>query len=690
MSAVPDSMTQILASGPPGAKLNIAVLGDGFAAGDQTAYNNKVKELLLDGVFGHDYFYEDKQAYNIYRVNLISAQSGVSQKRYDEHGTPSDPSDDTVISTTIKNTALGYIYSGSWAHCWLEGGAGTATKVQNALNTWVPDYDLVVVILNESGGGGCGGGGFQIVTSGVSWAVMAHEFGHGTGGLADEYCAKPGTFSGSEPGAPDITKNTNRATLKWRRFVNPATPVPTGTGSCAGYNAAPKPAGWSDSDDVGLFEGGGTWSKGLYRPVINCRMRGNSPPFCPVCYTTLKEKAEPHAQHTFLRVFAGDFNGDGKDDILVHNGNSILIYRSNGSQLDLVFSAVERVPGSWQFQPNDRLVVADFNGDGKDEVAIFNGTNWVMEYLGLLADDGANGLRLIARYDGSMPNWDFKPNDRLYAADFDGDGKKDLFVFNGDAWSIPYVGMLKSSGTGFSLVKRYDGSMPSWQMRKGDRHYVGDFSGNGKEDLWVFNGGDWSIPYLGMLSSAGNSLSMSKRYDGSMPGWQMRPGDVHYIGDFDKDGKSDLFVFNGGNWSIAYLGMLHSTGTQLSMTRRYDGNAPGWQMRKNDKHWIADVNKDGRADLFVYNHQDWGPEYLGTMISSGTDLACAWKEDWVGEWNLGSVDRFEPCDYEGVGGKRDLIVHNTDWIGMIRATPTLSLQRIYFKWIHNYRYGRNW
>src|SRR4029450_5111851 len=107
---------------------------------DQTAYNNKVKELLLDGVFGHDYFYEDKQAYNIYRVNLISAQSGVSQERYEEPGPPSDPSDDTVISTTIKNTALGYIYSGSWAHCWLEGGAGTATKAANGLHTGVPGY----------------------------------------------------------------------------------------------------------------------------------------------------------------------------------------------------------------------------------------------------------------------------------------------------------------------------------------------------------------------------------------------------------------------------------------------------------------------------------------------------------------------------------------------------------------------
>ena len=132
---MPDSMTQILYSGPPGTKFNIAVLGDGFAEADQTAYNNKVQELLLDGVFGRDYFYEDRQAYNIYRINLISTDSGISTKQYDEKGTPDNASDDTVSSTTILNTALNYIYSGSWAHCWLEGGVNTNTRVQNALNT---------------------------------------------------------------------------------------------------------------------------------------------------------------------------------------------------------------------------------------------------------------------------------------------------------------------------------------------------------------------------------------------------------------------------------------------------------------------------------------------------------------------------------------------------------------------------
>lgn len=690
-----DSMTQILNSGPAGTKRNIAVLGDGFALADQNNYNQQVKELLLDGVFGNDYFYEDAQAFNIYRVNLISNQSGVSQRVYDEKGTPTDASDDTIVSTTMRDTALRYIYSGSWAHCWLEGSANTNTLIQNALNTWVPDYDLVLIILNESRGGGCGGGGRQVVTLGSSWAVMAHEFGHGTGGLADEYCKDKPPYSGGEPGSVNLTKNTNRNTLKWGKFVKPTTPVPTGikpsnSTACTNHNQGTKPAGWSSSQDVGLFEGGGTRNKGIYRPVENCRMKGNSPPFCPVCYTEMKSKHHPYTKRTFENVYAGDFNGDGKDDLLVHNDNSIMIYRSNGSQLDVVFSAVAMVAGSWQFKKDDQFYIGDFNGDGKDEVVVYNSTNWNQEYFGLLADDGKNGLKLIARYDDSMPGWQFQKDDKFYVADFNGDGKKDLYVFNGTNWNVPYFGMLKSNGNGFQLVQRYDNTLAGWQMNKRDKHYVGDFNGDGKEDLWVFNGVDWSIRYFGMFKSNGTSLSFTKRFDNSLAGWQMAAEDQYYVGDFNGDGKSDLYVFNGKNWNIAYLAMLASNGSNLSMVRRYDGNAPGWQMRKNDKHFLGDINGDGKADLFVYNADDWSKEYLGTMVSNGSALNTTYKEDWVGEWNLGKVDKFEPCNYEGVAGQRDLFVHNKDWFGMIRATPTLSLQKIYYRWIHNYRHGRNW
>ena len=67
--------------------------------------------------------------------------------------------------------------------------------------------------------------------------------------------------------------------LGW--FVNPATPVPTGVGKCANYTQGAKPADWDDNQSVGLFEGGGTFNQAIYRPVINCRMNSNLPPYCP-------------------------------------------------------------------------------------------------------------------------------------------------------------------------------------------------------------------------------------------------------------------------------------------------------------------------------------------------------------------------------------------------------------------------
>ena len=156
---MPDSMTTLRAAGPAGAKRNLAILGDGFAAGDQTTYNNWVQTVLMDGVFKRDYFFEDASAWNVHRINLISNNSGVSQRVYDEHGTPADSSDDTITSTTLRNTALGMISSGSWAHCWLEYGANTENRIQAALNKWVPEYNFVLIILNDPNFGGCGGSG---------------------------------------------------------------------------------------------------------------------------------------------------------------------------------------------------------------------------------------------------------------------------------------------------------------------------------------------------------------------------------------------------------------------------------------------------------------------------------------------------------------------------------------------------
>jgi hypothetical protein len=696
-----DSMTVLRLAGPAGTKRNLVVMGDGFTAADQPTFNTYVQTALMDGVFGRDYFSEDASAYNIYRINLESVDSGVSQRTWDEKGTP-DTSDDTISSDTPRNTALGIIFSGQWSHCWLEYGTNTEQLITNAIDTWVPDADNVLIVLNEPGFGGCGGGGRAHVTLGVGWEVIAHEFGHGIGGLADEYSVQ-GNYTGGEQGWINLTTVTDRATTKWRQFIDTTTPLPTGVGAAANYNQGPRPAGWSSNFDAGLFEGGGTLNTGIYRPVENCRMNGNSPEFCPVCYTSLKANRHSETGHHFTNAYAGNFYGSGRSDVLLHHGTSIQLFRNNNAGFTHAFSGVERVPGSWQFMPNDQVLVGDFNGDGVDEVVIFNGVDWVMPYLGLLVSDGSGGLRLIARYDGDIPGWGgFARNDRFYVADLDGDGKDDLVVFNGDDWSMTYVGLLRATGVGFFLTDRYDGDIPGWGgLARHDELFVGDLSGDGKDDLVIFNGDDWSMAYVGLFRATTGGYSMTARYDGDIPGWGgLARNDRLIVGDFDGDGRDDVFIFNGDDWSMPYLGMFRSAGSGLSYVNRYDGDVPGWGgLARHDRFFAADMNADGRCDLWAWNHQDWNQEYLGRMVSGGNGLSASFIGDWVGEWNLGPSDRFEVARFtaarrspgkRATGGRPHLYTHNNEWFGVINGRSGYALSRIYYRWIHDYRFGRNW
>jgi hypothetical protein len=262
---------KILDNGPDGQKLVFVVVGDGYAAGDQTKFVNDVNNLVINGVLTHDFYRENIRAFNVYRLDLVSNLSGVRQ-----------------LGTSSRDTALQTIYSGLWNRCWIEESNNTSALLNAALNV-IPKYDYVLVVQNESRFGGCRRGNRLYVTSGVGWEVVAHEYGHGIGGLFDEYSDASRPFYTGQLGPIVNNRNCttflNPNTVSWSALIpNPNLIVPLPTI----FNAANMDA----NATVGIFEGCATYQRGIYRPVSDCRMKTNSPQFCPVCRAIMGRSVE--------------------------------------------------------------------------------------------------------------------------------------------------------------------------------------------------------------------------------------------------------------------------------------------------------------------------------------------------------------------------------------------------------------
>jgi hypothetical protein len=257
---------KILNNGPDGDKLVFAVVGDGYSAADQTKYAEDVDRLVINGVMAHDFYSDNRSAFNVYRVDLVSADSGVSK--------PGAP----------KNTRLKTVYTGDWNRCWIEPSNDTETLLNDALAN-VPKYDFVLVVQNESGFGGCRRGSRLYVTGGVGWDVVAHEWGHGIGGLFDEYSvnSRP-LYVGPQVNVRNCSTVLDGTQVAWTRLIQQGFVIPPSTQFGGGIDP---------NITVGMFQGCATYMTGIYRPVHECRMNTNTPHFCPVCLGLMNAAVAP-------------------------------------------------------------------------------------------------------------------------------------------------------------------------------------------------------------------------------------------------------------------------------------------------------------------------------------------------------------------------------------------------------------
>ncbi len=257
------TITQILSNGPPAHCINIVFLSEGYTAAQLGQFTNDAK-AFLDYLQSGPPFDAYRNYFNGYAISVASAESGA----------------DHPLSGIYRNT---YFNSSFYSYGIerlltippnnLDGTyADGAGKVYALLQTLMPEYDLVAVVVNDPEYGGSGGGILITSMNSDSAEIAAHELGHTFAALGDEYSdAYPGWVPYE---MPNVTQQTNRTLIKWASWILDSTPIPT-------------PDTYPFASVVGLFEGAEYQTNGWYRPQHICEMRALGYPYCKVCAETL-------------------------------------------------------------------------------------------------------------------------------------------------------------------------------------------------------------------------------------------------------------------------------------------------------------------------------------------------------------------------------------------------------------------
>lgn len=727
-------LTKIWNSGPKSQKYNVVITGDGFANTDVD--NQKMQDWLEDhlfnGLIAADIQPSYMNAVNFYFLDAKSAQSGVTQSRRitidkddigdytgrDDYLMHKSANDDEfyvwLLDGAKRNTAWG-LASADWDACWRIATEGWGGLTSTVINKFGGKPDEIWVVTNN-GAGGCASSsaGMRILTvdEGQGTATLLHEWGHTFGGLADEYTRNQ-PYGGGASNRINLFEvsawNGTRADLKsnWKKWIPSWRPLPTTSADVA-----------IDDTDVGLFLGGYYATNGVYRPVQRGRMVANSPLNSPVGNTAIREKAYGYREQNFRENFPLDANNDGRTDVIIQDDRQIGLYLSqdrNTGPDDPVRGTTPRgVTGtleptwfvtdilrtggrSWEFRRSDDLVAGDFNGDGNQDVIAHNDDAWNQPYIGLLRSTGT-ALEIVRRYDGALNGWQMRRDDKVQMADFDGDGKMEMTIFNGTRWSMPYLGIYRvNANNQLVFMNRFDKYLPGWEMGRHEKFHFCDVNGDGADDIIAMNQDDWAKVHIHVYVSQGNGdFTLADRYYGQISNgitWNINRRDRYFFGDWDGDSICDFAIFNGKTFSTEFLGLFRFNGEgKMSGFKLYSDSVPGWNFQGNDRIVPFDRNGDSITDIVIYNAWDWGNrEYLGILANDGKgNLGGRWQEGWIGGWNLGRFDSFKVVDFRGTGKWDDLFIFNKNWFGMLRGRKThFSLEAIYYRWIQNQRYHQN-
>ncbi|WP_437529262.1 FG-GAP-like repeat-containing protein [Sorangium sp. So ce726] len=297
----------------------------------------------------------------------------------------------------------------------------------------------------------------------------------------------------------------------------------------------------------------GTLPTGYTKPLITARPRLG---LVRGTWSTARNFCRAADEH----LYSGDFNGDGRMDLLCNQDDGDMF-------VDLANTNGEFWVSDWSLSArnfcraaDEHLYVGDFNGDGRDDL-LCNQDDGDM-FVDLAS---TSGEFLGSDWSLSARNFCRTASEHLYVGDFNGDGRDDLLC-NQDDGDI-FVDLASTSGE--FLGSDWSLSGRNFCNGAGKKLYVGDFNGDGRDDaLCNQTNGAMAVDLAntsGQFWSSEWSLATRNFCTGSNA--------TLYVGDFNNDGRSDLMCRDGVSGKTE-IDLSDASGQFL--TAEWRGDLDGW------------------------------------------------------------------------------------------------------------------
>lgn len=184
------------------------------------------------------------------------------------------------------------------------------------------------------------------------------------------------------------------------------------------------------------------------------------------------------------RVLPGDYNGDGKMDVALYSRewSSIPVAFSQGNGNFVVSNVL--TPALRDFSQyglaNPRVTTGDFNGDGKTDILLVGGTGWYSIPIAFSLGNGDFNVVNTLSEPTRAFNAYTQAGRELYSGDYNADKKGDLFLSGGAGWTTLPVAASLGNGT-FTVTNAGVGSFGTWAET--GQPIRGDFNGDGRSDV---------------------------------------------------------------------------------------------------------------------------------------------------------------------------------------------------------------